>query len=312
MGLLCSPSTKWVCFAPHRRIPLKLLHCWGLLDPCDTKMMCDLNRAEAVVRRHFSSLGVTAENMNHERTTRMLGLPRLIDLGAVYFGGQACHTLTSASSNLYWVVLPGGSRGCLSPIAVANFMGMGARPVSAARRVVKSDYVLSSFIADSEHLRMSAFVAHTAVTLSPCPLRTVGSLYSGAFDALSEGCVVSGQPLRRVFAAECDSRKKDVLRAAYPYHRLFDDVATVAASGLQVDVFVASPPCHEASRARRYESTVEADDISSAAVSSHLSVISNCVRAWAPRVFIIEQASGLLTHHRALFEEFDRDTVTKG
>ena len=42
--------------------------------------------------------------------------------------------------------------------------------------------------------------------------------------------------------------------------------------------------------------------VSSAAVSLHLSVILDCVRACAPRMFIIEQASGLLTHHRSLFD----------
>ena len=79
-----------------------------------------------------------------------------------------------------------------------------------ASRIVKSDYVLSFFIAAPVHLRMSAFVAQSAVLLCSFPLWSVGSLYSGAFDALSEGFVVSGHSLQRVFAAECDSRKRDV------------------------------------------------------------------------------------------------------
>ena len=104
----------------------KMMHCWGLLGPCGVKMLCNHNRAEAVVRRYYASTmastGISSGQMNHALTTEIHGsvchVARLIESGAVYLCGQVCHTLTSSLSNLYWVVLPDGSRGFLSPIVI--------------------------------------------------------------------------------------------------------------------------------------------------------------------------------------------------
>lgn len=53
------------------------------LGTCGVKLLCNLNRAEAVVRRHYASMGISSEQMNYDLTSRELGLPCLIELWAL-------------------------------------------------------------------------------------------------------------------------------------------------------------------------------------------------------------------------------------
>ena len=281
-----------------------LLQNWGLLGPSPIILLCNLQRAESIAKSYLVRLGSTGTN--RELLDTFLGLPLMRRLGAIYTGADVCHTLTSSNSNLYWVLLPGRSGAFLGPAALASFMGMGRRGCyTTARRLISSDYTLSYCIAESVHARLANYCAMSAVVLAGSALSTIGSLYSGAFDALAEGFVSVGTPLSRLFAAERDVTKQKVLRASYAYLHIYSSAMDAASYCPNVDVLVASPPCHEVSSARRSESTVEADSLATEAVDSHLSAITACITRAEPRIFIVEQSSGLLTHHRSTFDNFD-------
>jgi site-specific DNA-cytosine methylase len=131
-------------------------------------------------------------------------------------------------------------------------------------------------------------------------LLTIGSLFSGACDSLAEGFASRGHPLLRVYATEIDSLKQQVLRSYYAYIHVFGDAALVKLFP-RVDVLVATPSCHEVSSVRHPDDDF---DVGSA-VDSHLQAITRAVQESRPEVFVVEQSSGLYTHHRSVFDRFD-------
>ena len=68
-----------------------------------------------------------------------------------------------------------------------------------------------------------------------------------------------------------------------------------------MDVLVATPSCHEVSSVRHPDDDFDVES----AVDSHLQAIARAVQESRPEVFVVEQSSGLYTHHRDLFDRFD-------
>ena len=205
--------------APTARQSL-LLSNWGLMDVSPVMLLCNLQRAEAIVRSYLLRLRRPCSSSALQSTH--IGLSRLRRLGAVYAARDTCHTLTSSNSNLYWALLPGRPGAFLDPSALASFMGMGrSGRYAIARRLIPSDYTLSYCIAESVHARLAKYCASSAMQLAGASLSSIGSLYSGAFDALAEGFSDNGVYLARLFAAESNSTNRQVLMASYHYQYLF-------------------------------------------------------------------------------------------
>ena len=281
-----------------------MLALWCLDEPNVPLLLCNLGRAESIVRRYLKKTLPAGGDLNHAVLSTQLTPAERDELQLAYRPGEACHTLTSAISNLYWVC---GSEcknpGFLLPSEVASFMGhnrLSSFPV--LRHLDISDRLISSWLAESVHSRMAEHCASIALSLLPYRYHyTVGSLYSGAFDALATGFVDAGANITRVFAAELDQRKSQSLRAAFGYMHMFPTSAVAAARCPAVDILVASPSCHEVSRAR----DLSADPgMAASAVEVHSLVLEAAIRRTAPRAVVIEQSDGLRTHHADAYDRF--------
>ena len=166
-------------------------------------------------------------------------------------------------------------------------MGIDGRASLPALHLHKvPDSIASSWIAESVHRRMAAHCAE--VSLSMIPQKShydIGSLYSGGFDALAAGFTSAGASVRRIFAAELDKRKAAVLRTNFGYWHIFRTAASAATRCPKVDILVASPSCHEVSRAKDISNQPAAP---ASAVATHGRVIMEADRRSCPMVVVIE------------------------
>ena len=136
--------------------------------------------------------------------------------------------------------------------------------------------------------------------------RTMGSLYSGAFDSLTQG-VRAAFPyaIELWFCAESDAKKAVVLARSSAPLAIFpaaDDGRIV--EEYPIDLLVASPPCVELAACRRARGKSPlARGI--AAVYAHWQSLRSFLCGWSPPFLcLIEQSSGLVTHHRHAFALF--------
>ena len=83
-----------------------LIRRWRLNEPGDRMLLCNLHRAESIVKRWLARNGRDADVRDAQ-----LSLQERDELNLVYRPGDVCHTLTSSVSNLYYVSSPHGRAG---------------------------------------------------------------------------------------------------------------------------------------------------------------------------------------------------------
>ena len=242
-------------------------------------LVCDLKRAREHLRRRHPGGPVSLAERDR--------------LGLVTYPGTTCLTLTSDHSCQLWL---GGSRAgpgrFISPSELASFMGMDTRggPYRAAARLLK-ERTLCRFLCESVPRSMGLCAARLCSHLLDCSsLPTVGSLYSGAFDALGAACqdVFSA---RLSFVAETCAKKRAVLKQSRSPDHCYANVEDVGPL-YPASALVASPPCLLYSKANRF-STEESKLAEAQRVVGELTRI---VRLLKPRLFILEQTAGLPTY----------------
>ena len=195
--------------APREPTPLqkRWVYNWGLRWARGHGLfLCNMKRASARLRRHWVQSQPTHatvdELMEHVSIT-----PAFRDqLGLVIYPGQAGATITSECSGLNWIggELMGEGRFATAR-EVAAFMGISSRagPYCVGLRY-RTNYQLCGLLAESVHSKVADFAATVARHFLGSSPRTVGSLYSGAFDELGTGCQRVFPGLRRSFVAESD------------------------------------------------------------------------------------------------------------
>ena len=159
-----------------------------------------------------------------------------------------------------------------------------------ARRAGHGDYKINGWQAESVHSRMAEHCARVGMEAFPEQSRwRVGSLYSGAFDALAAGFTACAAPTERVFAAESDEDKAGVLRSISGCH-VYSSAEQAACACPSVDALLATPPCDEMSAAG-----CDAGDCDN--TRTHIETICDTVRRACPLVVVVEQSDGMRTHH---------------
>ena len=261
----------------------------GLTDSGEhVLLLCDLKRARECVRGRRGAIV--------SRTDRDA-------LGLVHYPGDPCLTLTSDHCCYLW--LGGSAVGpgrFILPSELAAFMGIDTRGgvYRAAARIFR-ERALSRHLCESVHRSMAQGAAWMGAALLACTsLRTVGSLYAGAFDTLGEACQ-STFGARLSFVAELCPKKREVLgKARSPGHSYVrvEDVDGRYPS----DALVASPPCLLYSKANRF-STHASKMEEAVRVTGELTRLITLLR---PRLFILEQTASLKTHCPEAYELYLR------
>ena len=292
----------------RRRAPTsrqrQLLELWGLLQPCGRLLLCNLSRAEHVARRHLRSVGVPRAHLNYYLLRVPLAIDTLIKLHMVYIPGQPCHTLTSSNAHRYWVSGPDFA-GFVVSDEVAAFMGVPRhRHFRAIQRSLVSSYTVCYCLAESVPVTMASLCALYVSRALPSNKRyTVGSLYSGAFDAFT--CALSSvMSISRSFVAERCPRKRSALISAFGPPLVFADVAYAVAHAPPVDILVATPSCHEVSPGRQYGSAAERAATGAVAVDTQLILLGRAITRCTPAVVLLEQSCGLASHHVGAYSRF--------
>ena len=275
-----------------------LLRMWRLDQPRSRPFLCNLHRAERLVRDYLERQGVPRHELREALLSTQLSVAQSDELGLAYWPGDVLHTITRSNSNLFWTCAPGGRRGFLTSPELASLMGLGRQgAVPAARRAGVKAYRLNGWLADSVPHRLAAHCAQIATeSASPGEEWCVGSLFSGTFDALAEGFRASKVTTRRTFAAESDELRAEVLSAACAPEVLYPSVEHAARACPPVDALVASPPCKHVSRAGK-------GGRCHPSVMQHVRLICDTVRRARPRAVIIEQSDGLRTHRPAEYSQ---------
>ena len=234
-------------------------------------------------------LGQVAELMEHVPIST-----KLRDrLGMVVYPGSAGATITRGCAGLNWLggELMGEGR-FATAVEVAAFMGINGSsgPYCVATRYY-TNYQLCGVLAEAVHSKVADFAATVARHYLGTSFLTVGSMYSGTFDELGSGCLRMFPGLRRSFISESDPTKLRVLWESFGPDRCYSDVADIDGH-YPADILVASPPCLVFSKANRV-STAEAQK---ATALKQTESIRRVILLVSPRVVIMEQTEGLLTH----------------
>ena len=286
----CVPSNH----QPTER-QLDLLKNWNLEPPPKGLIMCNLKVAESTVLRYLQNT-----TLDTPPAVRDAPLSQAVcdQLHLAYHPGETCHALTSSNANLLWVSCGEGRRGFATREEVASFMGHSPRICCPAlNRLVESDRIAKGWLAESVHGRMAVECARVATMHLPVgALRTAGSIYSGACDALVTGFATYGTPLERLFVADTDATKLRVLTATFSPQTCFPSAEQASIECPPVDVLTASPSCHEVSRANL---AGEPEDVESSVLTYTVEIVRTVQRA-APLAVVIEQADGLRSHHPEL------------
>ena len=299
------------CSMTRTRVPSdrqwSLIKNWCLDNPTERLLLCNLGRAEGIMRRRLRKSKPSNLTVNEAVRQTQLTPTERDALHLAYHPGEVCHTMTSSNANLYWVCGSGCKQGFLLRQELASFMGMDCFANLPALHLHKiPDSIASSWIAESVHRRMATHCAE--VSLSMIPQKShydIGSLYSGGFDALAMGFSAAGARVRRIFAAELNKRKAAVLRTNFGYWHIFRTAASAATQCPRVDILVASPSCHEVSKAKDISDQPAAP---ASAVATHGRVIIAAVQRACPMAVVIEQSDGLRTHHPQIYRAF-RDAL---
>ena len=150
------------------------------------------------------------------------------------------------------------TKGVRTPIVgveLSRFMGYDRhRCVAAMKRAGVCESTRNAWLAESVPSRLAEScallaLAHVAVDHQPAVWR-VGSLFSGARDALSAGFMDAGCAVDLAFAAESDPDRLRVLRMHRAPRNEYASAKEASVRCPCVDALVASPPCDRVSRAR--------------------------------------------------------------
>ena len=149
-------------------------------------------------------------------------------------------------------------------------------------------------------------------------VKRYGALFAGV-DAFFPAVRRKG-PARYVVSAERDGRLCDVLKESYEVERIFEgaDAAMEAAVGFegQLDVLTATPDCKFVSTATPVRATTPAakareEAARAARASEDLMAAAAAIRMMCerarPKVVMVEQAVGLMTHHKLLYAAFNEE-----
>ena len=163
---------------------------------------------------------------------------------------------------------------------------------------------------ESVNSRVADHVGGMVHALAPGPFATLGSLYSGCFDELGRGLSRVLGPLSCIFVAKLDEGKRKVMEDALSPLHSFSDVSEVKGQSLPVDVLCVMPPCVDVTRNRRVFNRLGGVPIDlkargAASVSEHLVAIVEAVHSSSPSVIVIEQSTGLASHHPEAYKAFN-------
>ena len=293
--------------AEHVRLPTErqadLIRCWRLGNARGRGLiLCNLKRAEAKLRSHYTSLDPMWDSVDDTALYCDLSVERRDELGLVLYPGCAGATVTRTCASLNWV---GGERAgpgrFVSSTEVAAFMGISSRSGGAcdvARRYY-TDCLLCGLLAESVHSRVADFGVAVGKSKLASGIRSIGSLYSGAFDELGTSCARAFEGACRSFVAESDPRKTRVLWESHAPHRCYDSVEAVDGTH-PAEGLVASPPCLIFSKANRTSTLRSKED----AADEQVGQIRRIVTLLAPRFVLLEQTDGLRTHCPTAYEKF--------
>ena len=171
----------------------KLVSLWCVEDAACSLVMCNLHRAEAIVKRHLRKVYPCAADLAAAVSTTQLTPSQRDAWNLVYHPGEVCHTLTSTNSRCIWIYSSAGRSGLATLSELAAFMGHHRRRLPAVMCRLGVPYrAAAGYLAESVHARMARHCAATA--LAHVELRAewlIGSLYSGACDALTNPIVLS-------------------------------------------------------------------------------------------------------------------------
>ena len=279
------------------RLQRRWVHNWGLeYARGHGLLLCNLKRAAEKVRRYYEavqparwagwSVGELVEQVS-------ISLALRDELGLVLYPGQAGATITSECAGLNWIGGEAMGEGRFATAReVAAFMGISSRlgPYCVASRLY-TNYQLCKLLAESVHSKVADFAATVVSHYLGHSVRTVGSMYSGAFDELGTGCQRMVAGLRRSFVSEIDPSKLRVLWESFGPDRCYGDVCEIDGC-FPADILVASPPCLVFSKANR----VSAPSDRLAEAASQVASIRRVISLLAPSAVILEQTEGLKTH----------------
>ena len=132
-------------------------------------------------------------------------------------------------------------------------------------------------------------------------------LFAGAFDTLYLGGRRRGLQLRYAAAAEADETRRAALRAAYGVRRCYG-LAKEMAEGWRggLDVVTATPSCKKVTSAQRPRTAARRRELAAEArgqLMDDISALEQLVQEADPDVVLLEETSGLRTHHRKLYDD---------
>ena len=285
----------------------RLIAAWKLGVAADGHrlLLCNLSRAESIMRRHLASAGGA---LNDAVLCTCISVELRDSLSMVYYPGEVCHTVTT-DAHLSWVGGTDGGR-FVTAQETAAFMGHSSRGGFNQARSVFGECGAQMRVAESVHSRVADHIGGMVHALTPGPFATLGTLYSGCFDELGRGVSRVLGPLSCIFLAESDADKRRVLESEVSPIHSFADVSEVKGLTLPVDVLCVTPPCVDVSQKRRAFNRLggEAIDLKArgaVSVSEHLVAVTEAVRSSSPSVIVIEQSTGLASHHPEAYQSFN-------
>ena len=266
--------------------------------------------------RGGSPRGLCAVSLGAEREARQRSGGRV---GASVQGQQSLRTLLAAPSQRIWLhgaAMPNGGRFAY-PEEYAWWMGIHQHDPgwSAARRILSSEALITAVA-----LAVDARVADAAVRNAMEMLQEVGwaavegvahkviSLYAGALDTLQVAVRRATGCTRCAAAAELDPERAKCLQVGF---QIADDNIYATAMELvdghhgETDWLIVTPPCKWLSAApklRRALAVKRARETRRRTRQDIATVIA-AVTKFRPKVVVMEQTSGLRTHHWLLYEE---------
>lgn len=288
---------------------------------------CDLVRAKRrwalhLVRSHSAANAAEAEDLMRS-TPIEVGVRDALGL-VFYPDGRPNHPATPlptllASGHNRVVISGPEARGAfyVSATLAMRWMGLcqgegrGQTIVAAATKKMKP-HALTAAVGDSIPLTLAIAAVASAMREGGVAERgtvTYGALYAGAFDAFLSGLrwlQTTRWPRLRVvprFAAERDQSRRRVLRTTESYGRIYRSARGAATKEPgRIDILTSTPECRRFSIGAML-SGMEAITRQLRAKNAMYRSTRNlvlAVRRLRPKVVIVEQVTGAVTHHRTL------------
>ena len=260
--------------------------------------------------------GVRAVSVGAEQQARKLSGGRR---GCSVGSRSKLRTLLAAPSQRLWLYGPqlrGGGRFAWA-VEYAWWMGMRAGDPgwSAARRLLAEEELrqavalaVDSRVADLAVQNAMMMLAKEGWRCETGAAPTVISLYAGALDSLQAAVRRSYGRTRCTAVAESCPLRAACLRAGYliPESEVYlSTEELVRRHRGQADWLLATPPCALLSTAPKMQRAAALDRaaLARAQTRAMLELLREAAMKFCPRVIMMEQTSGLRTHHAALYQE---------